>query len=194
MKIDPELKKLLNPTKSVLLVWDVQNNLVNRIFNRENFLVKITELILKARENQVQIIFSKSTPLPEKFVPESRKYLVKTIFKNMRPSTNDPNGMELAIEPEGDDLVIPKSSASIFIGTNFEMLLRNAGITTIIFTGIATEMGVESSARDASNRGLFPVIVTDAVSSFIQETHERSLENLKSMMTLLESDDLISLW
>lgn len=105
-----------------------------------------------------------------------------------------PNGLDLTIEPTNDDIVIPKNTASIFIGTNFEQILRNAGITTILFTGIATEFGVESSARDASNRGFFPVIITDAVSSYNQEAHSRSLENLKSMMILLTTEEIVALW
>ena len=82
----------------------------------------------------------------------------------------------------------------MFIGTNFEMLLRNAGITTVAITGIATEYGVESTARDASNRGFFPVIITDAVSSYSQENHNRSLENIKNMSIQLKSEEIISLW
>lgn len=39
------------------------------------------------------------------------------------------NGLELAIEPTMDDIVIPKNTASMFIGTHFEYLLRNGGIT-----------------------------------------------------------------
>lgn len=105
-----------------------------------------------------------------------------------------PDGFELAIDPTGDDLVMPKNTASIFIGTNFEQLMRNAGLTTVIITGIATEFGVESSGRDASNRGFFPVIITDAVSSYNQEAHYRSLENLKNMMILLKTEELIELW
>ena len=74
------------------------------------------------------------------------------------------------------------------------MLLRNGGITTVVIAGIATEYGVESTARDASNRGFFPVIITDAVSSFNQEAHNRSLENLKNMTIQLKSEEIISLW
>jgi len=44
-------------------------------------------------------------------------------------------------------MVITKHTASIFIGTDFERMIRNAGITIIIFSGIATELGVESSTR-----------------------------------------------
>ena len=58
--------------------------------------------------------------------------------------------------------MITKHTASIFIGTDFERMVRNAGITTIVFTGIATELGVESSARDALNRDFYSVVVSDA--------------------------------
>ena len=42
-------------------------------------------------------------------------------------------------------------------------MLRNAGIITVVFTGIATEFGVESSARDVFNRGFYSVVVSDCV-------------------------------
>ena len=70
------------------------------------------------------------------------------------------------IQPKDTDTVLEKSTASIFLGTNFEYMMRNHNVTTLIFTGIATEMGIESSARDASNRGFYPVVVSDCVSSF----------------------------
>jgi len=191
MEINQELREIVSPDKTVLLVWDVQNMLVNNIFNTEEFLANTKKLIASAREKGIPVIFSKITPLPEKFESPVRKYL----WRNRRLNMNQmPNGYDLAIEPLKDDVVIPKNTASMFIGTNFEQLLRNAGITTIIFTGIATEMGVESSARDASNRGFFPVIITDAVSSMNKDAHNRSLENLKNMMILLNSEEIISLW
>ena len=60
---------------------------------------------------------------------------------------------ELNPSPEKDDIVLNKNTAGIFIGTNFEMMTGNAGTETLIFAGIATEIGVESSVRNAPNRG-----------------------------------------
>ncbi|MGC8596091.1 MAG: isochorismatase family cysteine hydrolase [Candidatus Kryptoniota bacterium] len=109
-------------------------------------------------------------------------------------STLPPELHNLTIEPESSDIVINKNTASIFIGTNFELMLHNARLSTIVFTGTSTEIGIESSARDALNRGFFPVIVTDAVSSSDPDAHDRSLQNLKNMMILLSSDELKSIW
>lgn len=191
MEIDKELEEILNPGKTALLVWDVQNMLVQTIFNPESFMDNTRSLISLAKVLKVPVIFSKITPLPAKFESPTRKYFLKKRSFSMKQT---PDGLDLAIEVTRDDIVIPKNTASIFIGTNFEQLMQNAGITTIVITGIATEYGVESSGRDALNRGFFPVIITDAVSSFNQEAHFRSLENLKNMMILLKTEELIELW
>lgn len=191
MEITDELKDILNPSKTALLIWDVQNMLVQNIFDTESFMSNTKKIIASAKDKDVPVIFSKITPLPEKFESPVRKYFFK---KRMSSMKQVPDGLNLAIEPTGNDIIIPKNTASMFIGTNFEQLLRNAGITTIVISGIATEYGVESTARDASNRGFFPVIITDAVSSSNQEAHLRSLENLKNMMILMKSEEIISHW
>ena len=81
--------------------------------------------------------------------------------------------MYIAVDKKEEEIVITKHTMSIFIGTDFERMVRNAGITTIVFTGISTELGVESSARDALNRDFYPVIVSDAVSSSDKDAHAR---------------------
>jgi nicotinamidase-related amidase len=48
-------------------------------------------------------------------------------------------------------------------------MVRNSGITTIVFTGRTTEMSVESSARDVVNPDFYPVIVSDIVHSFLDK-------------------------
>jgi nicotinamidase-related amidase len=171
--MDEEIIREINkPEKTALVVWDVQKMLVERIFNKDQFLGNLSRLIEAARKRRIPIFFSKITPLPERFESAPRK-----LFFRKRMMAFTPEGLELAIPPAQDDIVVPKNTASIFIGTNFELMVRNAGITTLIFTGISTEFGVESSGRDASNRGFFTVIAKDAVSSPSKEGHERSLQN-----------------
>jgi len=192
MEFTNELKEILNPLKAVVLVWDVQNRLVKNIFNTDDFLDHTKEVLASAREKKVQVIFSKITPLPPAFESAVRKYF----FRNMAsPAIKPaPDALDLTIEPMADEIVIPKNTASMFIGTNFEMLLHNSGRTTIIITGIATEYGVESTARDALNRGFFPVIISDAVSSSNKEGHFRSLDNMKNLSIILTSKELAEVW
>lgn len=89
--------------------------------------------------------------------------------------------------------MITKHTASIFIGTDFERTIRNAGITTIIFSGISTELGIESSARDALNRDFYPVI-SDAVSSSNKDAHTRSIQNMEKFLTVISINELANIW
>ena len=73
-------------------------------------------------------------------------------------------------------------------------MLRNAGIITVVFTGIATEFGIESSARDAFNRGFYSVVVSDCVSSPDKNGHDRSLENMKNLIPIINSKELENIW
>ncbi len=174
------LKDVINPKHTALVVWDVQKMLASHIFNRADFMKNLNELISVARAKKIPIFFTKITPLPPDFESPARKYMLRKMgssFGNMPKEMFD-----LEIEPLKDEIILLKNTASIFIGTNFDLMLRNAGIETIIFTGIATEIGVESSAREAINRGYYTVIASDAVSSGDKDAHERSLKNMEKLM------------
>jgi nicotinamidase-related amidase len=50
---------------------------------------------------------------------------------------------------------------------------------------------VESSARDASNRGFYPVVVSDCVSSMDKEAHDRSLQNMARLFIVEDSGSIL---
>ncbi len=189
-KIYDSIEDILDKRHSALVVWDVQNMLVDRIFNRDEFKDKLNATISAARNSDVPVFFTKITPLPSRY--ESRVRLSSAHRWDMSKIPAD--AFELTIVPEKNDVVLNKNTASIFVGTNFEMMVRNAGIESLVFTGIATEIGVESSARDALNRGFFPVVVQDAVSSADKDAHERSLANMKNMLSVISVEELLKAW
>ena len=192
------LSEILDPGHSCLIVWDVQNGLVDRIFNKEEFIANLKGLVENLR-NKMPVVYTLITPLPRKFQSSwniynmMRRYNVKEVDKlpNFMPPGSREREIPEAVKPGKNDIMLDKSTASIFIGTNFENMMRNRGITTLIFTGIATEFGIESSARDASNRGFYPVVVSDCVSSMNKDAHERSLRNLDKIAVVKTSADII---
>ncbi len=184
-----EISEFLKPERTVLVLWDNQNMLVNNVFNKDEYLKNVLALAASARAKAIPVFLTKITPLPDRFQSAGRRYML-----SKRKFNPPPDALELAVKPEATDFVINKNTASIFVGTNFELMIRNAGISTIVFTGIATEMGIESSAREAGNRGFFPVVVGDAVSSQSRENHLRSLDNMKNLMPIVSTGDLVSLW
>ena len=188
-KVYTELKEIINPEHTALIVWDVQKMLVNNIYNKEEFLKNLNNLIDTARSKGMPIFFTKITPLPKEFESPARKYSSSKMKFNMSQLPKEM--FDLAIEPKNNEIVINKNTASIFIGTNFELMCRNAGVESLIIAGIATEIGVESTARDAVNRGFYVVVDSDASSSSDKEAHERSIQNMKKLFDVLPTEDIV---
>jgi len=181
-----DLNNLISKSNTCLIVWDVQNMLVNNIFNKEEFTEKTKKVIEAARRAGIAVFFTKITPLPERFESPARKMAFKSGFTNL-----DKNAFELYFAPIEGETVFNKHTASIFIGTPFELMTNNAGIKNMLLTGIATEIGIESTAREALNRGYTPIIIKDCVSSSDKEAHERSLMNMDKLMPITEADEVI---
>ena len=193
-----DLAEITDPNHSCLIVWDVQNGLVDRIFNKEEFLGNLKPLVETLR-NKMPVVYTLITPLPRKFQSSwgiysmMRRFNVKEVDKLpdfMAPGCWE-REMPETVKPAHGDITLEKATASIFIGTNFENMMRNRHITTLIFTGISTEIGIESSARDASNRGFYPVVVSDCVSSSDQEASLRSLKNIEKVAIVKNSAEIM---
>ncbi|MEM3227559.1 MAG: isochorismatase family cysteine hydrolase [Candidatus Micrarchaeaceae archaeon] len=181
-----DLRRMIRPENTAFVVWDVQNMLVNRIFNKDEFVGKLERAINAARSAGMAIFFTKITPLPDRFESSSRKMIFKGGFSNLSS-----DAFELYIKPLEGEIIFNKHTASIFVGTPFELMLNNSGIKNIIFTGIATEIGVESSAREASNKGYLPIVIKDCVSSSDKDAHERSLANLDKIIGIVGVEEFI---
>ncbi|MEA2728008.1 MAG: ureidoacrylate peracid hydrolase [Acetobacteraceae bacterium] len=67
-----------------------------------------------------------------------------------------------ALQPQPGDIVIPKTRYSGFFNTNIDSVLRARGIRNLVFTGVATNVCVESSLRDAFHLEYFAVVLEDA--------------------------------
>jgi nicotinamidase-related amidase len=188
------IEEILDPSHTALVIWDVVRALTKMIFNKEEFSKNLNLVVELARKSNIPIFFTPIQKLPKRFESSASIYTFgKLGFDRLfEQLTNE--DMDFAIKPKQNEIVINKHTASIFIDTGFERMLRNAGIITIVFTGIATEFGVESSARDAFNRGFYPVVVSDCVSSPYKDRHDRSLENMKNLIPIIDSKELENVW
>ena len=189
-----EVNEIVEPSHTALVVWDVQNLLVDSIFNKEEFTRNINFLIESARKSKISIFYTAIEMLPLKYESSSRLYTYNKLMAKMLRYMPEKRDLTLAINTKEEEMVITKHTASIFIGTDFERMIRNAGITTIIFSGIATELGIESSARDALNRDFYSVIVSDKVSSSYKDAHARSLQNMERILTVTSTNELARIW
>lgn len=80
-----------------------------------------------------------------------------------------------ALEPLEGELVLEKNTSSAFNSTGIEWLLRNLGLTTLVVVGVATDMCVETTARDAADRGFDVIVVEDATMTYYEHHHRAAL-------------------
>jgi nicotinamidase-related amidase len=76
------------------------------------------------------------------------------------------------------DIVVAKRQWGAFHGTELDLQLRRRGIRTIILGGIATNIGVESTARAAHDRGYALIFAEDAMSSIKTEMHQFAVHHI----------------
>lgn len=79
------------------------------------------------------------------------------------------------LRPGDDEIVLPKSSSSVFVSTNIDYLLRNLGVRQLAIAGLVTDQCVESAIRDACDLGYLVTQVTDACLTYSRERHDNSL-------------------
>jgi nicotinamidase-related amidase len=197
------IEEIIDPSHTALVVWDVQNMFVNLIFNRQEFTRNLGSVIELARRANVPIFFTRHQLLPTRFESSARLDMIGRLGLDRISQTATKEDLDFVIKPkqsyqqqqeQQSEIVIDKHTASIFIDTRFERMLQSAGIITVVFAGIATEYGIESSARDASSRGFYSVVVSDCVSSPDKEGHNRSLENMKKIITIISLNEIENIW
>jgi nicotinamidase-related amidase len=89
------------------------------------------------------------------------------------------------------DIIIHKRNWGAFYGTDLDLQLRRRGIKTLVFGGIATNIGVESTARDAWERNYNLVVVEDVCTTNAAEAHAASFKYIfPRIARVVQSTDL----
>ena len=87
------------------------------------------------------------------------------------------------------DILVTKRHWGAFAGTDLEQQLKSRGIDTVVLTGISTNAGVESTARQGTGLGFAFVLVEDACSSQNAEHHRFAFENIFPRLTRVRTTD-----
>ncbi|MGB8011206.1 MAG: isochorismatase family protein [Terriglobales bacterium] len=82
------------------------------------------------------------------------------------------------LDQHPNDHLVSKQRLGAFIGTSLDDYLRRLGVTQVFLTGVATSVGVESTARSAYDYGYNVVLVVDAMTDRDAEAHRHSVEKI----------------
>ncbi len=186
-----------NYSNSALIVWDMQYGIAPRAFNFDTILPNTKRLIEAFHASMRPVIYSQHTGLPYEYLSKS---MIAFIQKRgldprkggfLQEGTHDWEIVK-ELSPSKGDLVLRKYTASFFIGTILDQILRNRGLDTLVLAGVSTEGGIEGTARNASYLGYFTVIAEDAVGSFDREGHEAALKLMTRMFDVRTTESIIA--
>ena len=192
----------LKPDKTALVVVDVQNDFCHAegAFGKRGF-------DLSHAERSVENL------LP--FIDQCRRFglrvvFVRTIHSNWSDSDSwvsrmagagkqmmicrpDTWGAEFyKVAPQESDFIATKHRFSGFVGTDLELVLRARGIETLLMTGCASNVCVETTARDGFNRDFRIIFVEDCCGAFSVEEHLTAITNMNKYFGIAVDSKLLS--
>jgi nicotinamidase-related amidase len=95
------------------------------------------------------------------------------------------------LEPEANEIVLPKTSSGVFNSTSIEYVLRNLGIRYLIVAGTVTDQCVDMAVRDAADRGFLVTCVADACATYTEERHQTALKAFGGYCWLADTDTVV---
>ncbi|MDX2272270.1 MAG: isochorismatase family cysteine hydrolase [Cyanobacteriota bacterium] len=196
------LPEKVAPHKTALIVVDMQNDychpegsLGQRGYSTEAsqaIVPALNGLIEAARQSGVSIIFIQTihTDATDSDVWLERSHHSRSIC---RPGSF---GAEFfGVKPQPQDLIIHKHRYSAFIGTRLDQVLRRLKVETLIMTGVATNVCVESTARDGFMLDYHIVFLSDCTATSHADAHAATLANInRHFGVVATAEEVINAW
>jgi nicotinamidase-related amidase len=196
----------LDPQTTALLVIDVQNTYLedkdtpeetarwqpfyDRM--RNTVIPNTARLIEECRQRGVEVIFARIACL--KRDGRDRSLVQKQPgFNNLLLPKDRPDSQVVPeLAPQGDDIVMLKTTDSALTGTNLRLLLRNMGIETVVCAGIFTDQCVSSTVRSLCDESFAVLVVDDCCAAATMELHRHELEIINMIYChVVQLDELL---
>jgi ureidoacrylate peracid hydrolase len=138
------------------------------------------------------VVFTKQTYVPELRSPIVEEHQVRS---GMKRAPNPEAEEFYGLVPAAGDVVLPKNRYSAFVGTPLDTMLRANDIKTLILTGVATNVCVETTARQAYMLDYYVVVPRDLTGGVNETSKEMSLLNIDRYFgEVVDSADALSAW
>jgi nicotinamidase-related amidase len=184
----PELE--IDKTRTALVVIDLQKGIAaqpTQPYPAQDVVRNAAGLVKAFRKNGMPVFLVHVVAAPETML----KVNSDQSFSRPGPLPPDWSLFVPEIAPVPSDVVIAKKQWGAFYGTELELQLRRRGMDTIVLCGIATDFGVESTARFAYEYGFQQVFAEDAMSSMSAEQHNAAVRFIFRRMGRVRKTDEI---
>jgi len=196
LAIPTTLQDACDPQRMALLVYDMQVGICSQVKTADQIITRISGLLAAARSRGMRVVFTRHLSLPKTWMGAMQYRTAMTWQRKDEPDSvapwflRDSPGFQIIPEltPTPEEAVFDKITMSAFEGTPLAIALRDCGIMSIAIAGIATEVGIEPTARHAADLCFIPVIIADACGAGHEAAAERSIEALRFAGDAIISD------
>jgi ureidoacrylate peracid hydrolase len=207
--VDASDESHLDPTNSALVVVDVQNDFCHEdgaaarmgldVSSVQAAVPAILALVDLAREADVPRIFLRGEHSrwfnSDTWIRRGAKGRSIDAVRTPIVEAGSWGAEFYHVSPRDDELIITKHRYSGFAYTPLELALQTLRVRNVVLAGTATNVCVESTARDAIMRGYFPVVVADCVASGQPEFHRVALDDMAEYLgAVVPLADLRAAW
>ncbi len=175
---------------TALLVIDIQNTYLETPDDTEEaerwapFFIRMNndvipntaKLVATARERGMETIFARIACLTEDGRDRSLSQKKPGFNYLLLPKDRNDSFLVPELAPQGDEIVITKTTDSALTGTNLRLILHNIGIRNVIVAGIFTDQCVSSTVRSLADESFNVVVVEDCCAAATMELHQHELE------------------
>lgn len=186
--------------RTALLIVDVQNATYNAAqaelrpefyrVARDVVIPNLARLVSAARAGGIEVIYTVIENLTGDGRDRSLDYKLSGFF--VAKGSAGARVVD-AIAPKGDEIVMPKTSSSLFNSTNIDYLLRNIGIEDLVVTGFLTDQCIDHTVKDAADRGYYVTCLTDACMADTVARHEAALACFAGYCRTMTTDAWLAL-
>jgi len=209
------LEEKVDPSRAALVIVDIQNDFCHRdgflgklgaplglVQEMVPRLQKLVESARAAKALVVHVVSYHDEEYASVVVTEQKVRNGHDLSEGGRRRRDAPYcirgtfGAELyEIEPLPGEVIVEKYRYSGFHGTNLDLVLRGHGIQTVVLTGTATNVCVESTARDVYSHDYYLMMVNDCTATTNAADHEHALRVIDTYFGhVVSSDDIMSVW
>jgi ureidoacrylate peracid hydrolase len=208
-RIEPmkEIKDILNPDHTALIIVDMQNEFCSPyglfakagrdISSCAAIIPRIKKLLELTREMNIFHVQLRQVSLPGNLSDNDAWLAFKTRDgKSPNYTMLGTQGIEIVdeLKPLPGEVCVDKFRPSGFHGTFLDQILRANGIRSVLLCGCTTEGCLMSTVLDASFHDYYTCIVEDAVASSVPLMNETALAFMKTRYKMFKTGDIIDLW
>ena len=186
MELPQTLDEWCDPQRMALLIYDMQVGICRQVPDAQAVIDRVGVVLDAARRSGMRVAFTRHISLPRKWMGMTQVRTAMAwqkkddpdLVDSWFPRDADATAIIPELAPRADEAVFDKITMSAFDSTPLGLALRDAGVRAIAIAGIAMEIGIEPTVRQATDGGFGAVVIEDACGFGNRDARDRSIATL----------------